>query len=176
MTALLPPEVMNYLTVSEVGLIRKLSPTAARDWITTYRKQMPAELVDAVISHVEQIYKPTTMQTAGTPTPRSYFVAAAWLAGASWGQLGKMFNIDRSSAIRQAERRIGFGVDRQALRLIESVSYETLSSMYEVFRTLDDITIRRTRPVDLARMLLDKARAEASDDGFEPLAGDSREI
>lgn len=70
---------------------------------------------------------------------RAVFCASAWAAGASWGQLGAMFDIKRQSVMSSASKHLP--VDRLATRMSNSpIPLERLSAWYNWYMSaLDEI-------------------------------------
>jgi len=64
---------------------------------------------------------------------RRIFTAAAWLAGASWGQLGLLFSVRKQSIISSSIKHLP--EDRQAVRLSRyAPSLETLAAWLEWYK------------------------------------------
>lgn len=80
---------------------------------------------------------------------RAQFIAGAWLAGASWNQLGQLFGVKRQSIMSSANRLLPNGAERMKARLSqESVAYGTVEAWWGWFQANpqileSDMTVRK---------------------------------
>lgn len=176
MPYVLKKETLAGLTTQDVGTIRKLKPQTARQWITLNHPQLEAAAVDDLMAMLDDIasrVKPRTV--VQIEEVRSYFLASAWLLGASWGQLSNLFQVTRSTVLRSAERRFGFGADRQAIRLVSSTMiYSEVVALWDSFKTIvsDGVDVKDYTSVELANLLLDHSRQQPAED--DPSAPERR--
>jgi hypothetical protein len=81
---------------------------------------------------------PSTTRVLVYDPKRRVFIAAAWIAGASWNQLGALFGIARQSVQQQADRvfpaHLRALLDAKRMKL----SYERLERMRDIFMAAPD--------------------------------------
>lgn len=126
-----------YLHPKDLRALQTMRTDKAAQWIEQFHPGMPQEMKEDLLAMVESCQPDLLLGPMHPNTmPKAYFIAAAWMAGASWGQLSKMFQVARSTLARTAERRYGYMTDRHALRTNRLVSYEQLTAMWDVFKTI----------------------------------------
>lgn len=125
------------LTIQEFHMLRQMPPSAAELWIKANKPDLePLETADILAAVGDSYARNAPISPIDTRFPnRPQFIAAAWLAGASWGQLSCMFGVARATLLRSVERVLPVN-GRQHQRLSDKISYSHLSLMRDKFLEL----------------------------------------
>lgn len=122
---------------------------AAHQWITSHRPDLPQTAQEDLIAMCEHLWRTRAVgqntSEENWTTLRGPFITAAWINGASWYQLGQLFNIRRET-VRQASLRVMANVERAQLRKNNVVSWERVSAMRDAFAKMwedDSVALKR---------------------------------
>jgi hypothetical protein len=160
MTYVLKESTRAVLTMTEVTAFRRMpSLPAALLLIQKNRPDLDREAQEDILLLVEDAIKSRVFSLVKTTTnkippnmSRSIFLAAAWINGASWGQLGSIFGVSRQTLMRSVERILPPD-NRQALRLRNHVAFEQVSEMHDKFKNIVNDLPEGISILDLAKSI-----------------------
>lgn len=151
-------ELIAKLGITDIVRLRAMHKTEARKYLLNKYQLSPYELEQAlgITKPDEQINLASAMtdyqKKLQGDMRRAVFCAAAWIAGASWQQLGSLFGVQRQSIMSSVGRILAPGT-RQSMRIsAQAPSLETLSAWLNWFQAKDDVL---NKPIlEIATMLL----------------------
>lgn len=136
----------------EVLTIRRMSPSVALKWLRGNRPDLPPTAIDDLMGMCESVFSEKVAEkdnASDWKSMRSQFITAAWIVGASWYQIGQLFNITRQTA-RDASLRKMTNADRSAMRMNNVVSWERLSAMRDSFIQMYEDDSAALRAMDVS--------------------------
>jgi len=163
MTYILQVTTSELLATAEVLQLRRMTVPAAQLWLSQFKPDMSTEAREDVLAMVQSLdrngYVAPATSRDSWKSQRNKFITAAWLAGASWYQLGQLFGVARET-VRQGAMRVMSNADRAALRKPNTISWERLSAMRDAFAHMYEIDSDALRAMNvsvLATMLFDRS-------------------
>jgi hypothetical protein len=155
----LADKTVAHFTPAEIGMIRKMDLSSALAWLIVNKPELDQEAIDDVLAMVKSLghegagIYPSSHFERFPYQPK--FVAAAWLCGASWGQLAALFGITRQTAMRKVDRILPVA-NRQQLRNPRELDYGELIRMRNAHLALCDKgphIVDKLHPIQLAKLL-----------------------
>lgn len=111
-----PLELVERVGLDNIRKLRRIPRSLGNDYIQLWGLELSADETELVLSAClpDSAPEPLTRQKTASSYQKSLevfrqrarFLAAAWLAGASWRQLGRMFEIQRTSAMASAGKYV----------------------------------------------------------------------
>lgn len=147
----LPPELVDRAGLALIGKITTL-PYDQADKLLTNSKQFSPEEVSLLMTLSKQPVISKSDVRLGYYYKRRTCFAALWLLGASWGQIGALYEVSRQTVMDGGHKRM----EGQTSRFAQKCSYEKMSEYNAQFWMADNkglIPISMTA-VDVARFLL----------------------
>lgn len=152
-----------------VHLFMGLTSESAEAYIRNFKFHWPPDVAKDMAQLGQGRVDTTLIQIKQAQLAQRYFMAAAWLAGASWRQLGHMFEIKyqtaevRASKILPAKHRHGMIRDK--------VTYTQLSGMWNRFEDMlraESIDKISQVPLPIIAAMLLEAAEKARDSSDNP--------
>ncbi len=164
---------LHKLTPEKVSWIIGLGKAAAQAFLEFHHPEVTADEIERIVSQARAL-QATSYPYAVDNTARNHFIAAVWLCGASYREIGKLFGVQRQtiSDITNRELKYISATERAGLRLDTKLSMEKLGAMYEFYNTLDSHAktkqlLKLTDPVTLSRMLVDIPITESEHSAYD---------
>lgn len=160
-----PQELIDLIGVENIVRLRRLYKDEVEQFLVSFLDEpLSEEHYELVIGLAKDRGKQTIRGKSTAyeiavkaQRTRSLFIASAWLAGASWNQVGLLFDIKRQSAMASGIRFLPIDqTERQESRIsTEPVTLETLSAWYDWFMmNLDTIEVQDYTARKIASHLL----------------------
>lgn len=132
-----PDELINKIGMTHILHLKTLHASEGRKFLAVSYPDLMAEEVSIALgickpdldAHNKFVPSSAYLASIRAHRTRSQFCAAAWISGASWGQLGAMFDVTRQSIMASAGKHLP--EDRFKVRIShEPISLERLSAWY----------------------------------------------
>lgn len=168
-------QLFNGLTLEEAVHLRKMNPLVAEMWLDELHPELTPDQRELWLDIARKAESTRLSKTVPASVKweryRNRFVAAAWLAGASWAQIATLFGSRRQSVAASVERILPSS-GRQALRYNQIVSNEKLSAMRDAYIVLCNELDSRVTDISLLELrdkLLHAAETVYSEDEVNEL-------
>lgn len=160
-----------YTSISDIVPIitamKKMTPRAAELFLESQYSFFDQQTKHALLDFNKQWLEFDTQPTVNTKVfVKNKFYATAWLCGASWGQLAKLFGVARTT-VSSSTTTILDVQTRQAMRLVSTpISLERVSAIlaaYQELLTQEPGYIYNSSIVSIARRIMGIADIEMND-------------